>query len=343
MSDKNKARIAKIKAAVESMLNEPVLEIETPGGSSRASCRVVLKDRTIIATKRPNFRRTHIEALVLKKLSPSCKHVPQFLGIQGDVLLQSDVGGRRLSQTIHSTRPAKRADLAAGAVEAIFNIQIAAQTALADVKFPPLGQSDTWMSSFFDGAELLDDYSAGVSEKINYVAIADILRVPPRQFVKWDCRSGNAAIDRNKTMCWFDFEYCGMRHGAEDLAWLVADESWPVFPEDMFTIISDLMPSQAFGKKERYLNYLALYTTFHALQRLGLVFSETKHRGWRSKQLIIERDDVGRNPEFGANICIIGAYCAERSPLTKPLVQPFLRAAQQFADTLYGGARAKSA
>lgn len=336
MSEIKNARISQIRNAVEGMLNERVLDIETPGGSARASCRIVLKDRTVIATKRPNFRRTHLEALVLKKLSPICSHVPEFLGLQGNILVQSDVGGHRLSQTIHAAKSAERLDLAADAVKSIFNIHIASRTALADVKLPPLGMSDTWMSAFFDGAEILDDYSDGVSERINYVAIADVLRTPPQQFVKWDCRSGNAAVNRDKKMCWFDFEYCGMRHGAEDLAWLVADESWPVFPEDMFNIISDLLPNQAFGKKERYLNYLALYTTFHALQRLALVFSETNRRGWRSKERIIERDDVGRNPEFGANICIVGAYCADRSALTKPLVQPFLRAAQHFSNVLYG-------
>jgi hypothetical protein len=336
MSEKKARRIAKLKSAVEEMLGEPVLDVETPGGSARASCRVVLRDRTIIATKRPNFRRTHLEALVLKKLSPTCQNVPKFLGLKDDILLQSDVGGKRLSQTIHAAGNDDQLSLAADAIAAIFNIHVASQSALEGLKFPPLGMSETWMGSFFDGADLLDDYSDGVSEKINYVAIADILKTPPQQFIKWDCRSGNAAIHRNKTMCWFDFEYCGMRHGAEDIAWLIADESWPIFPEDMFKIVSDLLPNQAFGKKERYLNYLSLYTTFHALQRLNLVLSETKSRGWRSKELIIERDDVGRNPEFGANICVIGAYCADRSPLTRPLVQPFLRAAQHFADILNG-------
>ena len=47
---------------------------------------------------------------------------------------------------------------------------------------------------------------------------------PDTHFVKWDCRAGNAAIGPDGCLRWFDFEYSGLRHGAEDFAWLIADE-----------------------------------------------------------------------------------------------------------------------
>tara|TARA_R110002094_G_scaffold120569_5_gene115421 strand:- start:416 stop:1447 length:1032 start_codon:yes stop_codon:yes gene_type:complete len=339
---KNK-RLAQIWRSVEQMLDEPVLDIKTPGGSARASCRVVLRDRTVIATSRPNFRRTHVEARVLKNLSAICPHVPKFIALQDNVLLQSDVGGKRLSETVHATNPGRRKDLAADAVDAIFRIHQASRTALDGVTLPPLGNSDTWISALVEGAEVLDQYGETVSDRLDTGALAEALQAEPRQFVKWDCRSGNAAVNPANQLCWFDFEYCGRRHGAEDLAWLIGDESWPVFPEDMFEIVKDNFPKSGFGPLEGYMDYLALYTTFHALKRLELVLDETKRRGWRTKARIIERDDVGRNPEFGANICIVGAYCADRSALTKPLVNPFLRAASHFADILYGRSDQKSA
>lgn len=343
MSTSSNKRLTLIREAVEDILNEPVVDIKTPGGSSRASCRVVLRDRTVIATSRTNFRRTHVEARVLKHLSPVCPHVPEFIALRDNVLLQSDVGGKRLSESMYATNPERRSDLAADAVEAIFRIHVASRSALEDVKLPPLGNSNTWISALIEGAEVLDQYGESVSDTLDTVALSEALQVEPRQFVKWDCRSGNAAVNNKGQLCWFDFEYCGRRHGAEDIAWLIGDESWPVFPQDMFDIVKTQLPTSGFGKHDDYLSYLALYTTFHALKRLDLVLDETKRRGWRSKAQIIERDDVGRNPEFGANICIVGAYCADRSDLTRPLVAPFLRAANHFADILYGRAAQQSA
>ena len=321
-----------IDIVVQQVLGETVHDIEMPGGETRASCRVILKDGSVIATRRPNFRRTHLEAAVLEALSPVCPHVPKFLGLQDNILLQSDVGGQRLSQTIRTADPTEQARQAVGAVSAILSIHETSRTALRDVPVPPLGMTPDWAHSLADSVQVLGQ----MGQKLPFDAdeCAAALATEPKQFLKWDCRSGNAAIDASGTFCWFDFEYCGMRHGAEDFAWLIADESFPINPEAMFSILEQLLPAFDIYETKAFLNYLALYTTFHATQRLSLILSEAQRRGWRSKSQIVQRDDVGRHPEFAAHICRVGAFCASQHPLTRRLKPAFENCANQFEDML---------
>ncbi|KNG92315.1 hypothetical protein [Pseudaestuariivita atlantica] len=331
MSERRSSSKKRIIQVVEDLLGETVRSIDTPGGSARASCRVILKDRTIIATKRPNFRRTHLEAAVLKALSARTRHVPTFLGLQDDVLLQSDVGGRRLSQLAWTADKEGQRVLARDALASILEIQSAARIALADVPVPPLGQSRDWVAAMVGATRNLEEHDRERVPMLNHDAAIDALRAAPVQFLKWDCRSGNAARDMRGRLCWFDFEYCGMRHGAEDIAWLIGDESWPVPATEMFTLLESMLPDHDVGDVDDYLSYLGLYTTFHILQRLDLIQRETEKRGYRSRAKIIERDDVGRHPDFAAALCRNGMACAELHPLTAPLRRGFKRAAARYA------------
>ncbi len=334
MTPSHSDRLDRIRAAAETQFGQRVQRIETPGGSARASCRVIFEDRSVIATHRPNFRRTHLEAVVLQHLSEACPVVPTFLGLQDNTLFQSDVGAHRLSTLIAGTDALGQEDLADQAVNAIFQYQIAAKGLIDDVPLPPLGVSDTWVAGLVNAVDLLAPLGAGVPRDLDRAALREALAAMPVQFVKWDCRSGNAAVDDTGVLRWFDFEYCGLRHGAEDIAWLIADEAWPVAPETMIEIVKDNHSELMGTDQEAYLEYLSLYVTFHALQRLTLIIDEVKRRGWRSKTKIRERDDVGRHPEFAANICAIGGYFADRSPLTRRLVPAFDAGEAQFVGML---------
>lgn len=323
-----RARMVKV---VSELLGEPVRSLDMPGGDARSSARVILKDRTVIATKRANFRRTHLEAAVLSALSPHCAHVPRFLGLKDNVLVQSDVGGQRLSELIWAADPVVQKRLAEQAIVAILEIHAASREALKDVPVPPLGATEAWVNSLVASSDILESYDAERVPTLDRDAVAAALTQAPRQFLKWDCRAGNAAQDTSGTLCWFDFEYCGMRHGAEDLAWLIADESWPLSAADMFEIVAHALPQYGVTDVAGYLDYLALYTTFHSLQRLTLIEGEVSRRGWRSKSRIIARDDVGRHPEFAAHLCETGMFCAEWHPLAQPLRRGFKRAARAYA------------
>jgi hypothetical protein len=145
--------------------------------------------------------------------------------------------------------------------------------------------------------------------------------------VKWDCRSGNAALDATGRLRWFDFEYAGLRHGAEDFAWLIGDETWPLDGETMFDIVEDGFDPACGHERYDYMSYLTVYTVLHSIQRLKLILEEVQSRGWRAKDEIRQKDDVGKDPDFAAHLCGVAAFFADQHPLTF-LLTPYLEAAE---------------
>ncbi len=336
-SSANRKRMAIIVAAAEAHFGENIQKVTAPGGEGRSSFRLFLPDRSVIATLRPNFRRTHLEAYVLTSLNRECDDLPECLGVVGEVMFQSDVGGKRLNREIARHGPAKQAAMAHQAVSAIFRIQSAARrTDLHDI-LPHLGSNSAWVTNFIGATNALEPYSRGRAQKIDQSELADRIAWPGQQFVKWDCRSGNAAIGFDDKMRWFDFEYSGLRHGAEDLAWLIGDEAWPLAPETMLDIVRDCYDPQSGHDIDAYLDYLSLYLSLHAVQRFKLIIKEVAKRGWLSKTRIRKFDDAGLHPEFAAQICHVGEFFAARNKLTGPLAYDFAEAAVVFEGILAAG------
>jgi len=328
-----KTRLQRIVDSAEGFFGTPVEKVTAPGGKGRSSYRLHFRDKDVIATLRPNFRRTHLEAHVLHSLSQHCDDLPRCLGVVGEVMFQSDVGARRLNMEIVRHGARGKADLAAEAVAAIFRIQAAARhTDLAEM-MPHLGVNRDWIENFVGAVDALQPYSGGLSRQFDPAAACAAIDRPARQFVKWDCRSGNAALDGSDRLRWFDFEYSGMRHGAEDLAWLIGDEAWPLPPETMLEVVTDRFDPGGGATLPEYLEYLSIYTTFHCIQRFKLIVKEANKRGWLSKTKVRKFDDAGVHPDFAAQICRVGAFFAARSALTAPLV-PNFEAAQQGFETL---------
>jgi hypothetical protein len=122
-----------------------------------------------------------------------------------------------------------------------------------------------------------------------------------------------------------------VRHGAEDFAFLIADESWPMAPQTMLDMLRDAYDPDIPGTRDDWLDYLSVYTVFHALQRLQLMQSEVAKRGWKSKRKVVARDDVGLHPDFALQLCHVAMFFADRSPLTVPLVPMFDEVAKEIA------------
>jgi hypothetical protein len=220
--------------------------------------------------------------------------------------------------------------MAAEAVAAIFRIHAAARKTNLHENMPHLGTNRDWVENFVYAVDFLNDLGGGISDRFDRDAACEAIAVPGLQFVKWDCRSGNAAIDDAGKLRWFDFEYAGLRHGAEDLAWLLGDEAWPVGPEKMAEIVLDAFDPTCGIPMPAYMEYLSIYLTFHAVQRLKLISKEAAKRGWKSKTRIRRYDDAGIHPDFAAHISYVGAFFADQSPLTQMLVPNFLAAHQGF-------------
>lgn len=322
------ARLARIIASAEAFFGEKVLHATAPGGAGRASLRLHFATREVIATLRPNFRRTHLEAYVLRALAAHGDDSPACLGVDGDILFQADVGQRRLNVEIAAADPGRQADLADQAVAALFRLHAAGRAAGLERTLPPLGAHPDWIREMVGTARHLQIYEAP-RRRFDADAICAALAVPPRQFVKWDCRAGNAAIGADQRLRWFDFEYAGVRHGAEDFAWLIGDEAWPLAPALMQKIVAENFDPALGQARAVWMEYLALYLTFHAVQRLHLIKEEAARRGWRPKALLRRKDDVGTHPDFAAHLCLVGATFAAGSRLTESLVPQF-EAAERF-------------
>lgn len=323
-------RIARIVATAETRFGQPVRRVTAPGGTARSSFRLHFDDRSVIATLRPDYRRTHLEAFVLKRLHKVCDDVPDCLGVADDILFQSDIGRRRLNRQIVRVAADYRLHLAAEAVQSLFRIQAAARRTTLTRIVPALGATPAWISGLVDAADVLNPYSRGIPARFDRVAARARLTQPAAQFVKWDSRSGNAAIGADGRVRWFDFEYAGRRHGAEDFAWLIADESWPLAPEDMVDVMIDAFDPGCGHAIEPYLEYLSVYITFHSLQRLHLVQREVRLRGWLSKKAVRKFDEAGAHPEFAAQLCLVGRYFSAQSRITAPLTGPFDDATRYF-------------
>jgi hypothetical protein len=339
----NETRMARIVECAETYFEQTVLKVTAPGSEGRSSFRLHLSDREVIATLRPNFRRTHLEAFVLQSLSRTCDDVPRCLGVVGEIMFQADVGRRRLNQEIVRHDKAGQADLAAQAISGIFRFHSASRKTTLDEMLPHLGANEDWVNNFVHAVDALQAYSGGVPDRFDRNAACAAIAQPGAQFVKWDCRSGNAAVGADERLRWFDFEYAGMRHGAEDFAWLIGDEAWPLAPDEMVDIMIDCYDPGCGHEIADYLEYLSVYLTFHCVQRLKLITKEAKKRGWLSKQRVRKYDDAGVHPEFGVQICDVGRYFSAQSRITAPLSRNFEAAMLMFQDILRGEETPQSA
>lgn len=333
-SKKNQARIRQIVRSAEDVFGQEVERVSAPGGEGRSSYRLHFEDRDVIATLRPNFRRTHLEAHVLQALGAHSQDLPRVLGLDGEILFQSDVGRRRLNVEAARSAPDRRLDLAADAVAAIFRIHAASRKTDLHSMMPHLGANDAWIANFVNAVDALEPYSSGIPSAFDRTAVAEAVRQPGRQFVKWDCRSGNAALGPDDRLRWFDFEYSGLRHGAEDFAWLIGDEAWPVAPDVMADVMIDAFDPSCGHAIADYLEYLSVYLTLHCVQRLKLILKEVKKRGWLSKEKVLKYDDAGVHPEFAVQICDVGIYYSSQSRLTAPLAPNFEAVRASFEDVL---------
>lgn len=337
MKRRHQERIAGIVARAEKHFGQRVVRATAPGGEGRSSYRLIFEDRTVIATLRPNFRRTHLEAFVLKRLTREGDDTPECLGVDGELMFQSDVGGERLNVAIAEAAPERRLALAEEAVAGIFRVQAAGRKQALQDALPHLGQNDAWIYNLIDSTAALAEFSQGRAKALDRADLASRLAWPGQQFVKWDCRSGNAAIGADGKLRWFDFEYSGARHGAEDIAWLIGDEAWPVPPAAMEQVVIDCFDPGCGHELDDYLDYLAYYLTFHCVQRFKLIVKEARKRGWIAKARVRKYDDAGVHPEFAVQICRVGAHFASRRPETTPIGRDFEEAGKVFLNILKDG------
>ena len=314
----------------ERVFGMPVVKVTAPGGKSRESLRVHFASRSIVATQRKYPGRRKMEVEVLKRLSAAGCPVPKYLGGAGGIFFQDDVGSRRLSGVLAVSDPAGRQRLAAGAIDSLLRIQDAGQRAGLDEIVPALGTKRDWVMGFL-GTAITSSEDWGVAPPaIDAEALADLLHVEPRQFLKWDARPGNASVGGDGVVYWFDWEHCGKRQGMEDIAWLAGDEFWPLGAQPVIDILQDRLPPD---RAEGDIRYLTHFMVFHIVQRLNLIRNRVRKAGWADPHKAMRLDKIGSDRDLARRLCRHGAEWAERQDLTRPMV-PWFRAVAEKLDTL---------
>ena len=319
-----------IAQATAAYFGQPVQKMTAPGGKSRTSFRVYFADRTVIVSQRPHTEQVALEMRILKELGQVTDCVPRFLGNTGSLFFQSDAGTDRLNRVIHMTEPDQRPGIAAKAVEALLEIQRAARRIGLEAGLPAASidpyQDDDLLRTVRRAADQLDCSIKGFDP----ARLSPLFRQPPARFVKWDCRAGNSAVDATGKLRWFDFEDARLGHGPEDLAWLIADEAWPVDMEDMFKIVQERLTAEDGADPAALMEYLEQFVTLHAIRRIRLIFSQARRRGWLDRVSILKYDWVGVNPHMGERLCVMAAAVSQRHPATMPLLAIFNRSADAF-------------
>ena len=304
----------------ESFFSMPVDKITAPGGKSRESLRVHFATRNIIATQRKFPGRMRMEVEVLKRLTGAGAPVPAFLGGNEQIFFQADVGAERLSGHLASDDPARRDRAAKAAFESLLRIHAAgAETGLAEI-VPALGESPDWVRGLIGTVHTTSEKLGLTPPSLDMPGLERRLQVTPARFIKWDARPGNASIDGDGRVWWFDWEHCGRRQGMEDFAWLAGDEFWPLDSEAVVTLLAPLLDG---ARAEQDLDYLTHFITFHIVQRLTIIHRRFVKAGWVDAKKALKFDKIGTDPDLARRLCRHGAGWAGRAALTRPMVPWF--------------------
>ena len=325
--DRQKLTPENVARLCERMFGLKVERISAPGGKSRESMRVHFPTHNIIATQRRYPGRMRLEVEVLKRLTGAGAPVPAFLGGNEQIFFQADVGAGRLSARLASDESARRAQAARAAFESLLRIHRAgAETGLDEI-VPALGESPDWVRGLIGTVHTTSEKLSLEPPALDMPALEARLHVPATRFIKWDARPGNASIDGDGQVWWFDWEHCGRRQGMEDFAWLAGDEFWPL---DAETVVALLSPLLAPERAEEDLDYLGHFITFHIVQRLTIIHRRYLKAGWVDARKAMKFDKIGTDPALARRLCRHGAGWAGRAALTRPMVPWFEACAEAF-------------
>jgi hypothetical protein len=307
------------------LLHREVVDVEYPGGKSRDSIRVILKDgESVIATKRDDLDRANLEQKVLRALTKKGVPVPRLLAGKRRLLFQQDLGNQRLSQALALAKGEQIHQLLDSALTGLSLSHKAASQAGLDNEVPERGHEKSWVEGLIERPTVIGKHLEIPAPELDQEALCDQLAVRRARFVKWDARPGNALVDDQGVVYWIDWEHSGSRNRLDDMAWLIADE----YVDDSIEIEQALLDSHiaAFADDldaSAALDYLMTYGCFHSSVRLGLVLRHKKDEDWWDADYCIEKDKVGITKECALRLCRRGGRWAARSSLVQALAPWF--------------------
>ena len=206
-----------------------------PGGESRRSFRLLLKNRdSVIVSIRPTRQRARTECKVLSELSSKGANVPRLIADDGRrLLIQEEIPGVRLSQAMHEQDEEGVERMSGrGADEPGGGASSRLRSRVRHAACTRLGKSFKWLVGLLDRPAVIGNYLNVPAPRPDFLTeLEALLAVRKPRFVKWDSRPGNAMVRDDGTVYWFDWEHCGSRNRLDDVAWLLADEYVPDYPD----------------------------------------------------------------------------------------------------------------
>ncbi len=302
--------------AAEALFGDPVDRITAPGGRRRASVRVHLGGRSVIASWRADPARRAREIALLEALAREDAPVPRFLGQSRGWSFQSDAGNRRLTAELERQDAQGRETVAAAALESLLQIKRAARRRGLVADLPPIANGSEWLGRFARGLVRLAERLGIPAPDYDAAALARGLTSLPLTFIKWDARPGNAAIAADGRVIWFDWEDYGRRAGVEDAAFLVADEFWPL-PADSSR---DLLRRTGFvapGHEPLFIRFAVL----QGIERCRLILGQQGRHGWQDAARMRRYDRIGVSRELALRVTATAAALAGMDGAAQPLAR----------------------
>lgn len=326
-SKKRRALARELTEKCTELLGESIESLEYPGGRSRRSIRLVLKNGgTAIASVRPMRSRAATECSVLEELPGRGAPVPRLLASDGrNTLIQEDVGGIRLAQAMHGAEEQQVERLLDDALTGLAQAQRAGSEAGFDERFDALGDRRDWLVGFLDRPAVIGRILDAPAPQPVLEELENLLAVRKPRFVKWDARPGNAMVREDGKVFWIDWEHCGTRNRLDDMAWLLGDEHVPDLPQVEERLIEKHVARFADDLSvEEAMQYLSAYGVFHMTVRLGLIGKYKMAKGeWWDHDYCVDRDKVGVTLTCLERVCTRAARWAQRNPYTEPLAPWF--------------------
>lgn len=321
--------------AAQSLLGVKVCGVEYPGGKSRESLLLILEEgQRVIATRRDDIGRARVEVGTLKALNKHKASVPKlFANNHSHILIQEEIKGTRLSLAFKNADERKYKKLCGATLDSLVKIHKAASAENLESLVSTLGGERDWIASLIERPEIIGKQCGIEAPKLNREALVDLLSVRKPRFIKWDSRPGNAMVDAQGKVLWFDWEHAGKRNRLDDAAWVLGDEFLPDHPEAEKSVIKRYLPKFADVMSEQEASdYLMAYGTFHMTIRLGLILRHMKGTWW-DMDYCIAGDKVGINLLCAQRLCSRAARWSKRCSLTKPL-SPWFDEVHKHLDTL---------
>ncbi len=325
-SVQSKWLISGMSRVCKKLLGVNVTAVSFPGGRYRKSFRLFLSDnRTVIASRRQAPGRAMMEERVLQILTKHNALVPKPLGFNGVLLIQQDLPGIRLSEALEEATEEQFEKYLGCALNSLADIHQKAELAELDYAVPMLGEHSDWLVSFLDRPFVIGSFLNLPCPELLLDDLFELLVLLEPRFIKWDARPGNAILQDDEQVAWFDWEHCCARNRLDDMAWLLCDESVPeTYAEAEDRLIDQYLETFADGRDitEAHI-YLRVYGILHMCVRLGRILNAKSYGTWSDADYTLGEEEEGTSLKEAQRLCVRAAKWSEKTEYTHQLIDWF--------------------